>query len=202
AHSLPTDAVHALYVDAGGALWVGTHSGLSRLHADGKSFETFTSRSGLPSDVVYGIRNDRQGRLWLSTNNGLSCLDPRTGQFVNYGVSDGLQASEFNFGAWHQSPSGELFFGGIYGFNAFMPDRLRRVSQAPPVVLTSVSVGHRPLSGPADQLGQISLGFRDKVLGVEFAALDFTAPERNRFAYKLEGFDPEWVPLSGRRSAT
>jgi diguanylate cyclase (GGDEF)-like protein len=152
--------------------------------------------------VVYGIRADGRGRLWLSTNNGLSCLDPRTEQFMNYGVSDGLQGSEFNFGAWYQSPTGELFFGGINGFNAFMPDRLRGAAQAPPVVLTSVTVGHRPLEGPADEVRSVALGFRDKVLMFEFAALDFTAPERNRFSYKLEGFDPEWVPLAGRRTAT
>jgi diguanylate cyclase (GGDEF)-like protein len=200
--SLPSNIVHTLFVDPAGGLWVGTHSGLSHRALGSTSFETFTTRSGLASDVVYGIRSDSRGRLWLSTNNGLSCLDPRTRQFTNYGVSDGLQASEFNFGAWYQSPSGELFFGGVYGFNAFIPDRLRQVAQAPPVVLTSVSVGHRPVAGPADQVRQIGLGFRDKVLGVEFAALDFTAPERNRFAYKLEGFDPEWVPLSGRRSVT
>jgi diguanylate cyclase (GGDEF)-like protein len=200
--TLPTDAVHSLYVDAAGGLWVGTHSGLSHLPPDGKSFQTFTTRSGLASDVVYGIRNDRKGRLWLSTNNGLSCFDPKTGQFTNYGVSDGLQASEFNFGAWYQSTSGELFFGGLNGFNAFIPDRLRQVAQAPPVVLTAVSVGHRPLSGPADQTESIRLGFRDKVLGLEFAALDFTAPERNHFSYRLEGFDSEWIPLRGRRSVT
>jgi diguanylate cyclase (GGDEF)-like protein len=202
ARSLPSDSIHTLFVDAAGSLWVGTHGGLGHLLADGRSFETFTTRNGLPSDVVYGIRSDARGRLWLSTNNGLSSLEPRQGQFTSYGVSDGLQASEFNFGAWYQSPSGELFFGGINGFNAFMPDRLRRVSQAPPVVLTSVSVGHRPLAGPPDEVRRVDLGFRDKVLGLEFAALDFTAPQRNRFAYKLEGFDPEWVPLSGRRSVT
>jgi diguanylate cyclase (GGDEF)-like protein len=200
--SLPSNIIYTLFVDAAGGIWVGTHSGLSHQAPDATAFETFTTRNGLPSDVVYGIRSDRQGRLWLSTNNGLSRLDPRSGQFTNFGVSDGLQASEFNFGAWYQSPSGELFFGGVYGFNAFMPDRLRQVAQAPPVVLTSVSVGHRPVAGPADEVRQIGLGFRDKVLGVEFAALDFTAPERNRFAYQLEGFDPEWVPLSGRRSVT
>ena len=200
--SLPTDSIHALYVDASGSLWVGTHSGLSHLHADGASFETFTTRNGLPSDVVYGIRSDRQGRLWLSTNNGLSRLDPRSGEFANYGVSDGLQASEFNFGAWYQSTSGELFFGGNNGFNAFMPDRLRQVSKAPAVVLTAVSVAHRSLGGPADGTQRIRLGFRDKVLGLEFAALDYTAPDRNRFSYKLEGFDPEWVPLRGRRAVT
>jgi diguanylate cyclase (GGDEF)-like protein len=200
--SLPSDVVHSLYVDASGSLWVGTHDGLGHLLPDGRSFESFSTRNGLPSDVVYGVRSDSHGRLWLSTNNGLSRFDPRTGQFTNYGVSDGLQASEFNFGAYYQSPTGELFFGGIYGFNAFLPDRLRQASAAPPVVLTSVSVGHRPLGGPADGVRKISLGFQDKVLGVDFAALDFTAPHRNQFSYKLEGFDPEWVPLSGRPSVT
>jgi streptogramin lyase len=174
--SLSFDAIHTLFFDAAAGLWVGTHAGLNHRAPGGTSFETFTTRNGLPSDVVYGIRGDGHGRLWLSTNSGLSCFDPHTGRFTNYGVSDGLQASEFNFGAWYQSPSGELFFGGIYGFNAFVPDRLRQVSQAPPVVLTSVSVGHHPLSGPPDHIRQISLDFRDKVLGVEFAALDFTAP--------------------------
>ena len=200
--SLPSEVVHSLFVDASGSLWVGTHDGLSHLLADGRSFESFSTRNGLSSDVVYGVRADSRGRLWLSTNNGLSCFDPRSGQFTNYGVSDGLQAAEFNFGAYYQSPTGELFFGGIYGFNAFMPERLRQASVAPPVVLTSVSVGHRPLAGPADEVRRISLGFQDKVLGVDFAALDYTAPHRNRFSYKLEGFDPEWVSLASRPTVT
>lgn len=200
--TLPSDAVHALYVDVAGALWVGSHSGLSQLQPDGKSFQTYTTRNGLPSDVVYAIANDRQGRLWLSTNSGLSAFDPRTGQFVNYGVSNGLQAREFNLGAWYQSTSGELFFGGLNGFNAFVPDRIRQLAQAPAVVLTGVTVDHHPLGGPADETQNIKLGYRDKVLGLEFAALDFTAPDRNLFSYKLEGFDPEWVPLSGKRSVT
>ena len=201
--SLPNDAVHALHVDVAGALWVGTHSGLSQLQPDGQSFKTLTTRSGLPSDVIYAIANDRQGRLWLSTNSGLSAFDPRGEQFVNYGVSNGLQAREFNFGAWYQSTSGELFFGGLNGFNAFVPDRIRQLAQPPEVVLTGVDVDHRPLGGgPADETQGIRLGFRDKVLGLDFAALDFTAPERNQFSYKLEGFDPEWVPLSGKGGVT
>ena len=201
--TLPNDAVHALHVDVAGSLWVGTHGGLSQLQPDGKSFKTYTTRNGLPSDVIYAIANDRHGRLWLSTNSGLSAFDPRTERCVNYGVSNGLQAREFNFGAWHQSTSGELFFGGLNGFNAFVPDRIRQLSQGPEVVLTGVNVDHRPLGGgPADETKDIKLGFRDKVLGLEFAALDFTAPERNMFSYKLEGFDPEWVPLSGKRSVT
>jgi diguanylate cyclase (GGDEF)-like protein len=201
--SLPSDAVHGLHVDVSGALWVGTHSGLSELQPDGRTFKTYTTRNGLPSDVIYAIANDRHGRLWLSTNSGLSAFDPRSDRFLNYGVSNGLQAREFNFGAWYQSTTGELFFGGLNGFNAFVPDRIRQLAQAPEVVLTGVNVDHRPLGGgPADETRGIRLGFRDKVLGLEFAALDFTAPERNLFSYRLEGFDPDWVPLSGKRSVT
>ena len=202
ATSLPNDAVHSLYVDVAGALWVGTHSGLSQLQPDGKTFKTFTTRNGLASDVIYAIANDRKGRLWLSTTNGLTAFDPRTKESVSYGVSNGLQASEYNLGAWYQSTSGELFFGGLNGFNAFVPDRIRQLGQAPPVVLTGLSVDHHPLGGPADETDSIRLGFRDKVLTFEFAALDFTAPDRNLYSYRLEGFDPEWVPLSGKRSVT
>jgi len=201
-NSLPSNTVYCPFVDAAGQLWVGPHGGLSHLLPGGNTFQTLTTRSGLISDVVYGIRSDGRGRLWLSTNNGLSCLDPRTSELTHYGLSNGLQASEFNFGAWYQSARGELFFGGINGFNAFMPDRLRQVEQVPPVVLTSLTVDHRPLAGPPDQARQVSLGFRDKVLTFELAALDFTAPARNRFTYQLEGFDPEWVPLVGRRTVT
>jgi diguanylate cyclase (GGDEF)-like protein len=201
--SLPSDAVHSLHVDVAGALWVGTHSGLSQMQPDGVSFKTYTTRNGLPSDVIYAIANDRHGRLWLSTNSGLSAFNPRGDEFLNYGVNNGLQAREFNLGAWYQSTSGELFFGGINGFNAFVPDRIRQLAQGPEVVLTGVTIDHHPQSGgPADETHGIQLGFRDKVLGLEFAALDFTAPERNLFSYKLDGFDPEWVPLTRKRSVT
>ena len=200
--SLPSNTVYAVFTDAAGGLWVGTNGGLSSLDPGTRKARNYTTRDGLANDVVYSVRGDRQGRLWLSTNNGLSCFDPANNQFRNYGASEGAQATEFNFGAWYQSPSGELFFGGVNGFNAFFPDRLRSVTTAPPVVLTEITVGHRPMDGPADQVRDVRLGFRDKVLELDFAALDFTAPRRNRFSYRLEGFDPEWVPLSGRQSVT
>ena len=199
---LGSDTVYTLYLDAAGALWVGTHAGLSQMDPATRRFRTWTVRDGLANDVVYAVRSDRQGRLWMSTNNGLSCFDPRSGLFRNYGVSEGVQATEFNFGAWYQSASGELFFGGVNGFNAFYPDRLRDVTVPPPVVLTDITVGHQPIAGPADQVREVHLGFRDRVLEIGFAALDYTSPRRNSFAYKLEGFDPDWVPISGRQSVT
>jgi diguanylate cyclase (GGDEF)-like protein len=200
--SLASDKVAALYLDPEGDVWAGTQAGLSHLDPATMSLRNYTTRDGLPNDVVYGVLGDRQGRLWLSTNNGLSCFDPRSGRFRNYGVSEGIQATEFNFGAAFQSPSGELVFGGVNGFNAFFPERLRQVRLPPAVVLTGITVGRRPLATPADQLRELQVGFRDRVIEIEFAALDFTDPAHNTFAYRLEGFDPDWVPISGRQSVT
>ena len=130
--SLPSNTVYTLFTDAAGGLWAGTNGGLSHLDPGTRRRPGTTRRgTGCANDVVYGVLGDRQGRLWLSTNNGLSCFDPRSGQFRNYGASEGAQATEFNFGAWYQSPSGELFFGGLNGFNAFFPDRLRSVTIRP-----------------------------------------------------------------------
>ena len=200
--SLPSNSLYSLFVDPAGDLWVGTRSGLAHKSADGDGFETISSKQGLPNDVIYGILPDQQGRLWLSTNNGVARFDPRSDKSLNFGVRHGLQGSEFNFGAAYHSPSGEMFFGGLNGFNAFFPDRLRLNEQAPPVVLTSVRKGNEPIDGPADEIKAIEMNYRDSTLTFEFAALDFTDSERNSFAYRLEGFDEEWIDLGHVRRTT
>jgi diguanylate cyclase (GGDEF)-like protein len=200
--SLPSDVIYGLRLDDGGGLWAGTRNGLAHLAPETPGFSTYTTRQGLPNDVVYGILPDRQGRLWLSSNNGIASLDPRTGRVRKYGPGDGLQASEFHFGAAYGSLSGELFFGGINGFNAFFPERLRSLQRGPQVVLTAVSGGRRSPDAPADQIERLDLGFRDERVEFEFSALDFAAPERNRFAYMLEGFDQGWLELAGGRRVT
>jgi ligand-binding sensor domain-containing protein len=125
--SLPADTVCALYRDALGTLWVATRGGgLARMNtppsaAGGPEFTSFSERDGLPNSVVYGIQPDEAGNLWLSTNLGLSQFDPVALTFTNFDVNDGLQANEFNFGAAYRSATGELFFGGINGYNSFVP---------------------------------------------------------------------------------
>jgi diguanylate cyclase (GGDEF)-like protein len=203
ATSLGAETVFALHVDAAGTLWVGTRGGgLARLEsldrATGRAvFRRFTERDGLPNSVVYGILPDDEGYLWLSTNNGLSRFDPRKGSFRNFDVSHGLQGNEFNFGAHYRSPSGELFFGGPGGFNVFVPSKLERNTHAPAVVLTAFLKQNAPvrLDGPVHALERIDLAYNDDVVTFEFAALDFAAPERNRYSYKLEGFDADWIEL-------
>lgn len=200
--SLPSNSVYSLFVDPAGDLWVGTRGGLAHWTADADGFETHGTKQGLPNDVVYGILPDQQGRLWLSTNNGVARFDPRTEKSLNFGVRHGLQGREFNFGAAYHSPSGEMFFGGLNGFNAFYPDRLRLNETAPPVVLTSVQKGNEPIERPATEIKTIELDYRDSTLTFEFAALDFADPERNSFAYRLDGFDEEWIELGHVRRTT
>ncbi len=208
--SLSTDTVFALHFDASGRLWIGTQGeGLELLdglpEGEGRPrFSHFTEREGLADDVVYGILEDASGALWLSTNRGLSRFHPQSGTFRNFDRSHGLQADEFNFGAHYRSADGELFFGGVNGFNAFYPGALERNENVPPVVLTTLLTFDRPFvtTTPLYALDRIDLGYRDDVVTFEFAALDFAAPERNAYRYLLEGFGTDWIELGDHRRIT
>lgn len=119
-------------------LWIGTAGGLNRLDTQDESFVYYSEEEGLPNNVIYGILPDNENNLWLSTNKGLSRFTPQTGIFLNYDISDGLQSNEFNTGAYFRSNSGELFFGGIIGFNYFNPENIRKNKNLPNVVLTKI----------------------------------------------------------------
>jgi diguanylate cyclase (GGDEF)-like protein len=206
--SLGSNTVYALHLDGSGRLWIGTRgAGLAVLESrEGAAarFRHVRQRDGLANDVIYSVLPDGEGHLWLSTNNGLTRFEPATGKVKNYDTSHGLQSNEYNFGAHFRSASGELFFGGVNGFNAFHPRKLEANTHVPPVVLTSFLKFNRPVqnAGPLWTLGGIDLGYQDDVVTFEFAALDYAAPQRNRFAYKLEGFDPDWVEAGNERRVT
>ncbi|MBA3397294.1 MAG: SpoIIE family protein phosphatase [Deltaproteobacteria bacterium] len=183
--------------DAGGAVWVGTHGGgLNRLDPETGKVERFiSSNSGLTNNIVYGILSGNDGKLWLSTNGGgLLRFDPKTKKFDAFRARDGLQSDEFGQGGFLQSMSGELFFGGIGGFNAFMPKDIETDKYVPPVVLTGFKRFNQAMTLPRSilTLPALDLTYSDS-FEVSFAALSFAAPKDNRFAYKLDGFDEKWV---------
>ncbi len=214
--SLSNDHVFAILEARDGTLWFGTFGGgLNRLEAATGGFRRYTARDGLASDSVYAMLEDGAGRLWISTTRGLSRFDPRSGEFRNYDVRDGLQSNEFNGGSACRSASGEMFFGGINGFNAFFPDEIGFNPVVPEVVITdlrlfnrSVRVGERLqgraiLQRPINRTDAIELSYRDNLFSLEFAALHYSAPGKNRYAYKMEGFSDAWIPVNAdRRFAT
>jgi signal transduction histidine kinase/ligand-binding sensor domain-containing protein/DNA-binding response OmpR family regulator len=185
-------------VNPGQYLWIGTTGGLNRLDLETMTFAHFTERDGLPNEVVYGILPDKGGDLWLSTNKGLSRFDPQNGAFRNFDVKDGLQSNEFNTGAFHRSKSGELFFGGIKGLNYFFPDKIEDNPFPPKLAITRLKI----LDQPARISERITLAHRENILFFEFAALDFSAPEKNQYAYAMEGFNENWTYSGNNRTAT
>jgi len=208
--SISSNTIYSLYCDPRGVMWVGTRAaGIDATTEPVRNgvvprFDNFSERDGLPNNSVYGILPDNNGGLWLSTNHGLARLEVKSRQVISFRRSQGLQADEFNFGAHYLGHDGRLFFGGPNGYNSFLPQELRSSSLAPPVVLTGISASGRPVetSIPYDSLEVARFGYQDRVITFDFAALDFTSPAANRFEYKLEGFDHDWIAGGERASAT
>ena len=199
--SLGSDYVAAIEEDASGRLWIGTTAGLDQLDRRSGRFTHWGRAQGLPSEVVLGILADGQGNLWLSTGQGLSRFDPERGLFRTYDTRDGLQSGVFNTGAHARSAQGEMFFGGSNGFNAFFPDRVQDNTSIPPIVLTSLTRNGEPLSAASpERLREATLRWPANSFEFEFAALSYVQPERNRYAYMLEGFDQTWYDAGTLRS--
>ncbi len=199
----PSDIMLSIHEDHDGYLWIATFgNGLYRFDREAEAFSVYRMKDGLPSDAVYGILEDDEGFLWLSTNNGISRFDPQSGTFKSYDVSDGLQSREFRTGAYHKSHSGEIFFGGVNGFNAFYPERIGADNRyVPPVVLTSLTQGGEPLVPglAAESVREFTLEWPNNFFEFEFAALSYSRPEKNQLAYLLDGFDKDWIYVGTRR---
>ncbi|RME00728.1 MAG: hypothetical protein D6814_02995, partial [Calditrichaeota bacterium] len=212
--SLSNNVVLCITPDPGDAniLWLGTAGGgVNRFDLREERFRAYTESHGLPNNVVYAALPDKAGNFWLSTNNGLSRFNPVAETFRNFDVSDGLQSNEFNTGAYFLSRSGEMFFGGIMGLNYFYPENIVDNPHVPRVAITGMRLFNQPISPQShpeilDTLitykKRVKLSYRDNVIGFEFAALDYSAPSRNQFTYRMWGFDDRWIEAGGERIAT
>ncbi|PLX18101.1 MAG: hypothetical protein C0597_06525 [Marinilabiliales bacterium] len=186
------------------ALWLGTNAGLNRFDVKTNNVKVYTEKDGLSNNLIYSILSDDKGNLWMSTNKGLSKYDIKGDEFNNFGVSDGLQDFEFNHGSSYKSEDGELFFGGIAGYNSFYPDSIVKNQNIPNIEITSVEVLSDKFSQKVvvGKNKQIEVSYKSNLITIEFAALDFTNPSKNNYAYKLEGVEDEWIQVGNRRYAT
>lgn len=195
-----------------GDLWLGTvGGGLNYFNRSANTFTAYTEKNGLPSNVVFAIRRDARGNLWLSTNKGISCFNPKKKTFKNFTTSDGLQGNEFRDNSAYQAADGQMFFGGVNGFSTFYPDSLKENDFIPPIYITGfqvfnkdVAVGDKSNALQKDiiETKKIKLSYDQSVFTFEFAALSYSLPGNNKYAYKLEGFDKDWNYIGGNRTAT
>lgn len=199
--NLSNNSVQVIYEDHQGTLWIGTRVGLDKYDRGSGTFTVFTVRDGLASDNISGILEDDHGRLWLGTAKGISRFDPRAGTFRNYDAGDGVKCGECLTS--YRSKSGQMYFGGTHGFVRFHPDSIRDNPNIPRIVLTSFKKSNIPVSldTAITEKKSVQLSYRDYEFSFEFAALNFTNPEKNQYAYKLEPFDRDWVYCGTRRVA-
>jgi signal transduction histidine kinase len=215
--SLSHNRVYYLYLDPQERMWIGTASGLNmaRMGGDGKlRFQVYPPANGRTHDPIGAILPDQLGRLWISTTAGISLFNPETGQFRNYGSRDGLIDGSYFVGVGYRAPDGTLYFGGLDGVTAFQPEQIRDNLHAPQVAITDFSIFNQSIlggaprgdmveRGTAGELKALSLSYRDAVFSFEFAGMHYADPQRNRYAYQLQGFDPAWVMAdAGKRFAT
>ena len=201
-NSLSDNRVMSILEDHAGMLWIGTTGGLNRFNPLTGTFGQFREKHGLPNDNIFGIQEDAQGYLWLSTNKGLSRFYPPTLKFTNYDVRDGLQSNEFNPGASYKNRNGEIFFGGVNGLTAFNPQEIKGNVYIPPVVLTSLTQNSIPVDTGLvpDAVNEVVFRWPNNYFEFEFAALNFTQPEKNQYAFQLEGFDQKWNYIRERHN--
>jgi signal transduction histidine kinase/DNA-binding response OmpR family regulator/ligand-binding sensor domain-containing protein len=214
ANSLSNNSIPDIFEDHKGNIWVSTLAGLDLFDPKTRHFKIFTKKDGLPSDIIYAVKEDNNGKIWISTNSGLSEYDPSSNKFNNYTVEDGLQADEFKSHSAFKNREGKLYFGGVNGFNSFTSEQILKPAGFSPIIITSFQVFNKPLAiakngsdpSPLKQdisdTRKITLSYKQTVISLEYAALDFTSANKKNYAYILTGFDKDWNYVGNRNTAS
>ena len=193
----------SIYAESETRLWIGTEGdGLFHYNFKTQASKRFGVREGLPDEVIYSILPDGMQNLWLSTNNGLSRFNPKSKEFRNFSLSDGLQGNEFNYGAYLKTSKGELVFGGVNGFTIFDPENIKEDTFAPPIVIQSIRIRNKRTANIADELTEVKLTYDQNDIAFDYVALGYSQPNKNKYAYKLEGFDQDWNYVGISKTAT
>ncbi|MBN2414517.1 sigma 54-interacting transcriptional regulator [bacterium] len=213
--TIASDYILSLYADDSGRLWIGTHGrGVSCLDIASKQIITYSESDGLASNSVVGILTDDLDAVWFSTLYGLSRLEESTGTFRNFYRSEGLQSNEFNRGAAFKNREGQLYFGGISGFNIIDPAAVSMNDIAPEIAITDFQIFNRPIVIDPEQRvyphlpkapaysDTVMLSYSDDTISLEFAALHFVRPLKNQYAYMMSGIDRDWVYSGNRHFVT
>ncbi len=215
-NSINYNGAVCLYCDSKKNMWIGTSNGLNVYIDSLKIFKHYGERDGLANNSIKAISEDNKKNIWVSTNRGISQLVggvtiPQQPVFINYTVNDGLQENEFNIRASFRNEEGWIYFGGPNGYNIFHPDSIKLNQSPPNVVFTNIYVFNKPikpfdetkiLSEHIESTSEIRLKKKYSIFTIEFSALNLIVPEKNQFAYFLEGMDKKWNYAGNKHSVT
>jgi PAS domain S-box-containing protein len=214
--SISGSSILTTYCDSKLNIWIGTNGGLNLYIPETNNFRYYQVQDGLPDNAVKSIIEDTFGNLWLGTNKGLSKFigavnTPTVPNFKNYSREDGLQSKEFNRRSCMRATNGEMYFGGESGFVIFNPSTMVENTYIPNIVFTDfllfnkpVAVGEKdsPLSESIIDAHSIKLSYWQSAFALKFVALNYVIPQKNQYAYLMEGFDKDWNYVGTKREAT
>lgn len=216
--SLSTNGLFSLYEDVKGNIWIGTQGGgLNIMDIDKETFRVFKKEDGLPNNDIRAIIEDDNGDIWMTTNKGVSKMhihfegEQLHVNFRNFNISDGLQGDEFFKNSMYKASDGKIYMGGVNGFNTFYPKDVFDNPSIPEIHLTdfkifnqTVAIGkdNSPLDRHIDNTKEITLSYLQSVITINYVALNYTHPDRNQYAFMLEGFDKDWNYVGDRQTAT
>jgi diguanylate cyclase (GGDEF)-like protein len=206
--ALSAGYISSLLTDAEGRLWVGTQGGgisvlESRAGLGSARFHRLGVAQGLANDDIDKLLLDQQGRIWASTDDGLAVIDPKSFAVRTLRRAEGVAISSYWVGSGATTAQGELLFGGSGGLVIVRPERFTKWNYNPPIVVTDVRIGGRRVSANrfngSGSTEPLTVTPDANSIAVEFSALDYSGPERNRYAYRLDGFDADWVETEPAR---
>ncbi|MDP3177047.1 MAG: two-component regulator propeller domain-containing protein, partial [Spirochaetaceae bacterium] len=198
---ISSNSIQRIVKDSRGVLWIASRGGgVMRYHSESDSFTHYMRRDGLPDNVAYSILEDKTGDLWIVTQTGIARFDRETNVIKRVSLYSELENASFNAGA-SVGPKGELYFGSVGILTKFDPRLYQANSHIPPVFVTEFMAANRSkILVPVDSAPEpVDLENWENSIEFRFAALDYRDSKANQFAYKLEGFDRDWI-FSGNRA--
>jgi len=199
--SFPSSTVYSITEDSSGNIWVGTEAGPCYLDPNSQNWHLLTTEIQLPDNSAYGLLMDESDWIWMSTKNGLIHIDSRSLKWQVFGPEDGLQDQIFNPGVCFKSRNGEMYFGGILGFNTFYPEDIQINIHPPQVAITSFQKAAQ--SQETVILGRIQslkLSKDDLPVLIKMSALSFTFPQKNHYRVKALSSEPKEIHTGTQNS--
>ncbi|MDX2432342.1 MAG: two-component regulator propeller domain-containing protein [Bacteroides sp.] len=210
--SISNNSIFSILEDSEKRLWIGTFGGgLNRMKVEPDQetgeFDRLKDTLDLRDNVIYGIIEQNDSILWLSTDQGICKLNSRTLQSIRFNMADGVASNNFRKNAYHQGRSGYYYFGGLYGLTVFKPDQIKPNLIPPEIILSALRINNNNivpgdlinkkymLEKPVSEISDLVLTQADRILALDVIVMHTATPERNHFAYKLEGFDVEWMEI-------
>lgn len=205
------NACSDLYMAQDSVLWISNYNrGVMCYDPQNHTIKTFTQKNGLPSNDILSVTEDKNGHIWLATSNGLSRLDPKSGRLRNFSEADGLSNTQFFEQAILTASDGSIYLGGNSGIDRFDPANIKQNGYQPSVVLEDLRIQNRSVTpgekeAPIDKniafARKIILKHRQNSFSIDYVGIDYTYTDKLRYAYKLEGFDKEWIETDGNKRA-